>query len=120
MKGYIVKKSIKLAGKTQAEVADSIGISREHLQRMLSTEIDPIYVEKIRAVSIQIVNVTESDENVTGPGKTQWDKLLNLFERTIDMIERDNKVMTRILETGLDEGAIRFDGNIKQSVTKKH
>ena len=36
MKGFSVKKSIKIAGKTIAEVAEQIGVSREHLGKLLT------------------------------------------------------------------------------------
>ena len=62
MKGVIVKKAIKLHGFTQSDIAAAIGISREHLTRMLMSDIDELYVEKIRGLGIKIENVIKSDE----------------------------------------------------------
>lgn len=68
MKGSSVKKSIKIAGKTIAEVASKIGVSREHLGKLLGDDldVDNTYLEKIKNLGIEVkeikseVNVKES------------------------------------------------------------
>jgi len=60
MDGRIIKAAIKMAGKTQAEVADLIGLSREHFGRLLKGDVEVAYVEKIRKAGVEI-DVTKID-----------------------------------------------------------
>ena len=71
MKGSLVKQAIKLARKTQEDVAISLGITREHLVRLLQTEVPEQYVILMRKQGIEIEKVTNSDNyhnQINDPG----------------------------------------------------
>lgn len=60
--GTELKKAIKIAGFTTAEIAEKIGVSREHLTRMMGSDsVSDVYLAKIRNAGIVIENVIKSD-----------------------------------------------------------
>lgn len=67
MVGELVKKAIKMSGKTQEEVAEGIGVSREYLGRLLKGVVPEIYVDKIKIFGIDLSNVNISEQNKPVP-----------------------------------------------------
>lgn len=62
MDGSIIKAAIKAAGKTQEEAAEIVGLSREHLGRLLKGEVPIVYIDKLKAEGIDIPDVINSDK----------------------------------------------------------
>jgi transcriptional regulator with XRE-family HTH domain len=126
MEGEIVKIAIKLAGKTQAEIADIIGISREHFQKMLKKDVSSIYVEKIRKAGINIeAGILKSDEKRL-PSMSVIQDMVRMINKTIDMleksqhmleknqntIEKDHSFYQEIIHTAIKEGKLKIEGNL--------
>lgn len=66
MNGERIKIAIKSSGKTQEEIAEIIGISREYLGKLLKGNVPEIYVEKITTENyIKSFHSEESDKAMT-------------------------------------------------------
>lgn len=74
MKGKLVKTAIKISGKTQQEAADFIGITREHLNKLLKADVPDEYITLLKNKGIEFDNVvksnTESDIIVLKPSNS--------------------------------------------------
>jgi DNA-binding transcriptional regulator LsrR (DeoR family) len=116
--GGVIKTAIKKAKKTQEEVADALDISREHLGRMLKSNVPEAYVQQIKEMGIEIPEVTKSDnqeDDLKGltPVEMSLIQALNIIRENQEQVKLNNdqwieanKVLTKLLDKAVDQGII--------------
>lgn len=108
MQGELVRKSIKAAGWTIGRVAENIGISREYLGKLLSSEIESAYVDKIQKLGIEILDLKKYEQKRSDPSPETWDRALDIIDRALKMLEKHDELHVKLIDKGIDEGIIVF------------
>ncbi len=121
MKGITVKKCIKISGKTIEDVAISINVSREHLTRLLKDDLDldETYIQLIKNSGIELIDDVIKGDEKNLPDMETIKRFLTLNEKLVDMIYEKDAIFEKIINKGLDSGAIAWNAEKTELIEKK-
>src|SRR5690349_9338142 len=106
-----IKYSIKVAGFTQSEIAEKLGISKEHLGRLIKDGLPDHYVEMIKNLGIDIIVKSQKDDikeeyNRLKLAFDYQNKLMDSLEKRIIDLTRENITLNKLVNLGIDRGIL--------------
>ncbi len=116
MKGSDLKKIAKDSGLTIDEIALKSGIPKRTVSSLYKKE----YVEKHYLDSVQFLMQKDAKkETSTGPDEKTITLALQLISETVQMVKEQNAIFTKIINKGLDSGAIAWNAEKTELIEKK-